>query len=167
MVVFLGGTVGNFAPSQRAGFLAELAAQLAPGDTLLLGTDLVKPLDRLIAAYHDSQGVTAEFIRNVLHVLNREMSADFDVDAFEYVPFWDAGAERVDMRLRTLGEQKVQVPAADLELRLHDGEELLVEVSTKFRPAGIAAELGAAGLRVQEQWTDARGDFALTLATPG
>ena len=164
MVVFLGGTVGNFDPVQRAEFLAELAGQLRPGDTLLLGTDLVKPLDRLVAAYHDSRGVTEEFIRNVLHVVNRETDADFDVSAFEYVPFWDAAKERMDLRLRALGEQKVQIPRADLDLRLHDGEELLVEISTKFRPEGIAAELADAGFSVDHLWTDARGDFALTLA---
>jgi L-histidine N-alpha-methyltransferase len=164
MVVFLGGTVGNFEPGQRREFLDGVAAALRPGDTLLLGTDLVKSADRLIAAYYDSQGVTERFVRNVLHVVNREAAADFDVDAFEYVPLWDPSRERMDLRLRARGEQKVHIPDADLDLRLRDGEEIRVEVSTKFRPAGVVAELAAAGFTVAEQWCDADGDFALTLA---
>lgn len=164
MVAFLGGTVGNLFVEERRAFLGVLADTLEPGDSVLLGTDLVKSADRLIAAYNDSQGVTAAFVRNVLAVLNRELGADFDISAFDYVPFWDASLERMDLRLRAVGDQRVRIPRAQIELELHDGEEIRVEISSKFRPEGIATELEQAGFAVSGFWTDARQDFGLTLA---
>jgi L-histidine Nalpha-methyltransferase len=165
MVAFLGGTIGNLYLEERRAFLGALADVLEPGDTLLLGTDLVKSTDRLIAAYHDRGGVTAEFVLNSLRVLNRELGADFDLEAFSYIPFWDAHMERMDLRLRSETPQLVQIPGADLVLDLAVGEEIRVEISTKFRVSKIAAELEQAGFAVTRVWTDDPGDFALTLAT--
>ncbi|GAA1740257.1 L-histidine N(alpha)-methyltransferase [Aeromicrobium alkaliterrae] len=164
LVAFLGGTIGNFYVEERAAFLGALADSLDPGDALLLGTDVVKDADRLVAAYHDSAGVTAEFILNSLTVLNRELGADFDLDAFVYVPFWDPAMERIDMRLRAETPQRVTLPGADLVVDIAAGEEIRVEISTKFRPENLRDELAAAGFSADpaHQWTD--GDFALTLA---
>lgn len=164
LVAFLGGTIGNLYLEERAAFLGALADSLEPGDWLLLGTDLVKPADRLIAAYNDSAGVTARFVTNSLRVVNRELDADFDLDAFSYVPFWDPQMERMDLRLRAEMPQRVTIPGADMALDLAAGEEIRVEISTKFRRAGITAELAAAGFTVEGVWTDAHDDFALTLA---
>ena len=164
MVAFLGGTIGNLYLEERCAFLGALADVLEPGDSLLLGTDLVKSTDRLIAAYHDPGGVTADFVRNSLRVLNRELGADFDLDAFSYVPFWDAHMERMDLRLRSEVPQTVTIPGADLVLDLAVGEEIRVEISTKFRVSKIADELEQAGFGVTRVWTDAPADFALTLA---
>ncbi|MCW2857267.1 MAG: histidyl-tRNA synthetase [Marmoricola sp.] len=165
MVAFLGGTIGNLYHEERAAFLGALADVLEPGDSLLLGTDLVKSADRLIAAYNDERGVTAEFVLNSLRVLNRELGADFDLDGFSYIPFWDAHMERMDLRLRSEMPQRVTIPGADVVLDLASGEEIRVEISTKFRVSKVAAELEAAGLGVTRVWTDDAGDFALTLAT--
>ena len=164
LVAFLGGTIGNLYVEERAAFLGALADSLDEGDFLLLGTDLVKSADRLIAAYNDPGGVTARFVTNCLRVVNRELGADFDVDAFSYVPFWDPHMERMDLRLRAEMPQRVTIPGAGLTFDLASGEEVRVEISTKFRPDGIRAELAAAGFAVTELWTDAGDDFALTLA---
>lgn len=165
MVAFLGGTIGNLYVEERAAFLGALADNLEVGDSLLLGTDLVKSADRLIAAYNDEAGVTAEFVLNSLRVLNRELGADFDLDGFAYIPFWDAHMERMDLRLRAEMPQRVSIPGAGLTLDLASGEEIRVEISTKFRLDLLAEELGAAGLAVARTWTDDHDDFALTLAT--
>lgn len=162
LVAFLGGTIGNFYVEERAAFLGALADSLEPGDWLLLGTDVVKEADRLVAAYNDSAGVTEQFILNSLTVLNRELDADFDLDAFSYVPFWDPAMERIDMRLRAESPQRVTLPGADLVVDLAAGEEIRVEISTKFRPEKLRRELGEGGFAVEHLWTD--GDFALTLA---
>lgn len=165
MVAFLGGTIGNLYVEERAAFLGALADSLEPGDCLLLGTDLVKASDRLIAAYNDSQGITAAFIMNCLHVVNRELGADFDVDSFSYVPFWDPTMERMDLRLRAEMPQRVTIPGADVTFDLASGEEIRVEISTKFRPDNLRKELTTAGFVVEHLWSD--GDFALTLARRG
>jgi len=165
MVAFLGGTIGNLYREERAAFLGALADVLEPGDSLLLGTDLVKSADRLIAAYNDEAGVTEQFVLNSLRVLNRELGADFDLDGFSYIPFWDAHMERMDLRLRAEMPQRVTIPGADLVLDLASGEEIRVEISTKFRVSKIAAELETAGFGITRVWTDDDGDFALTLAT--
>jgi L-histidine Nalpha-methyltransferase len=165
MIAFLGGTIGNLYLEERAAFLGALADVLEPGDSVLLGTYLVKSADRLIAAYDDADGVTADFVLNALRVLNRELGADFDLDGFSYIPFWDAHMERMDLRLRSEMPQRVSIPGADLVLDLASGEEIRVEISTKFRVSKIAAELEAVGLGVTRVWTDDAADFALTLAT--
>lgn len=165
LVVFLGSTIGNLTPGPRADFLSALSDTLQPGDTLLLGTDLVKDIGRLVRAYDDSAGVTARFNRNVLAVVNRELDADFDLAAFEHVARWNAGEERIEMWLRTSTPQRVRIEALDLSVEFAAGEEMLTEVSCKFRPEGVAEELAAAGLRRTHWWTDQAGDFGLSLAT--
>ncbi|MDN5743784.1 MAG: L-histidine N(alpha)-methyltransferase [Nocardioidaceae bacterium] len=167
MVAFLGGTIGNLYREERGAFLGALADVLEPGDSLLLGTELGKSPERLLAAYPDEAGSTAAFIGNTLTVLNRELSADFDPHAFAYIPFWDPHMQRIDMRLRAQSPQRVQIPGADLELNLATGEEIRVEISTKFQIQGIADELEAVGLQVARTWTDLQEDFALTLAMRG
>ncbi|MFJ2775734.1 L-histidine N(alpha)-methyltransferase [Kitasatospora sp. NPDC087315] len=166
LVAFLGGTLGNLLPAERATFLRGLRAALDPGDFLLLGTDLVKDPRVLVAAYDDAAGVTAEFNRNVLNVLNRELEADFDPDAFEHVAVWDAGQEWIEMRLRSLRAQTVKIPALNLPVHFDRGEELRTEVSAKFRQERVTEELAAAGLRLDHWWTDDEGRFGLSLATP-
>jgi L-histidine N-alpha-methyltransferase len=166
LVAFLGGTIGNFEPVQRAGFLAALASTMAPGDALLLGTDLVKDPARLVAAYDDAAGVTAEFNRNVLRVVNRELGADFDVDRFEHVAVWDDRREWIEMRLRSTVDQRVEISSLGMVVRFAAGEELRTEISAKFRAAGLSRELAAAGLHLTGWWTDPAGDFALSMAMP-
>ena len=164
MVVFLGSTIGNLTPGPRAEFLAALADTMQPGDTLLLGTDLVKDVGRLVRAYDDSAGVTAAFNRNGLAVLNRELHADFDLDAFEHVARWNPDQERIEMWLRSTADQRVRIAHLDLTVDFAAGEEILTEVSCKFRPEGVEAELAAVGLRRTHWWTDGAGDFGLSLA---
>lgn len=164
LVAFLGGTVGNLLPDERSRFLATLAATLAPGDALLLGTDLVKAPARLLAAYDDAQGVTAAFNKNVLQVIARELDADLDVDAFAHVAVWDAEQEWIEMRLEALRPQTVSVRALDLVVELAQGEQIRTEVSAKFREHRVRSELEAAGLQVQRWWTDEAGDFGVSLS---
>ncbi|SUA02834.1 S-adenosyl-L-methionine-dependentmethyltransferase [Mycolicibacterium fortuitum] len=164
LVAFLGSTIGNLTPGPRANFLASLAETLQPGDSVLLGTDLVKDAERLVSAYDDSAGVTAAFNRNVLSVVNRELDADFDLDAFAHVAKWNADEERIEMWLRADAPQKVRVAALDLDVAFGAGEEMLTEVSCKFRADGVADELAKAGLRQTHWWTDEAGDFGLSLA---
>ncbi|MCU7821734.1 L-histidine N(alpha)-methyltransferase [Kitasatospora sp. DSM 101779] len=166
LVAFLGGTLGNFVPAERAGFLRTLRAALEPGDALLLGTDLVKDPAVLVAAYDDAAGVTAEFNKNVLNVLDRELDADFDADAFEHVALWDAEQEWIEMRLRSVRDQTVKIPALDMPVHFEAGEELRTEVSAKFRRERVADELAAAGMRLTHWWTDAAGRFGLSLSEP-
>jgi L-histidine Nalpha-methyltransferase len=164
LFAFLGSTIGNLTAGPRAEFLAALAAVLRPGDSLLLGTDLVKDTDRLVAAYDDSAGVTAQFNRNVLAVINRELDADFDVDAFRHIARWNSEDERMEMWLRAEHKQRVHIAALDLTVEFAGGEEMLTEVSCKFRAESVAAELAQEGLRRTRWWTDDAGDFGLSLA---
>jgi L-histidine N-alpha-methyltransferase len=166
LLAFLGSTIGNLEPAQRRPFLVAVRGTLEPGDAFLLGTDLVKPADRLVAAYDDSRGVTAKFNKNVLAVVNRELGADFDLDAFQHVALWDEQLERIEMRLRSSWEQTVRIAALDLEVPFRRGEQMRTEISAKFRRAGVAAELEQAGLRLTHWWTDPAGDFALSLSVP-
>jgi L-histidine N-alpha-methyltransferase len=166
LVAFLGGTLGNLLPAERAEFLAALRADLAPGDALLLGTDLVKDPAVLVAAYDDAAGVTAEFNKNVLNVLDRELDARFDPEAFEHVAHWDAEREWIEMRLRSRRAQRVAIPALELEVDFAEGEELRTEISAKFRRDKVAAELAAASFALRHWWTDPEGRFGLSLAEP-
>jgi len=166
VIAFLGSTVGNLTPRQRAGFFANVRAGLADGDALLLGTDLVKAPERLVAAYDDARGVTAAFNKNVLTVVNRDLGADFDPAAFEHVAVWDAEAEWIEMRLRSSVDQTVDIGALGLQVHFDRGEQLRTEISAKFRRERVEAELATAGLRVARWWTDDDGDFALSLAVP-
>ncbi|MET8908007.1 L-histidine N(alpha)-methyltransferase [Micromonospora sp. NPDC004551] len=162
LVLFLGGTIGNLLPVERAEFLIAMRAALEPGDWLLVGTDLVKDPAVLVPAYDDAAGVTAEFNRNVLRVINRELGADFDPAAFRHVAVWDPEHEWIEMRLRA--ERPVRVRVLDLDVRFAAGEEMRTEVSAKFRPEGIARELAAAGFARQAFWTDPQGLFGVSLA---
>lgn len=164
LVAFLGSTIGNFEPGPRAEFLARLAHLLEPGDGLLLGFDLTKDPARLIAAYDDPAGVTAEFNRNILAVINRELGARFDLQSFEHRAVWDPDAEQIQMRLRSRVSQRVALPG--FEVSLAAGEEIQTEVSAKFRRPTMTSELAAAGLRPHQWWTDPAEDFALCLAGP-
>ncbi len=166
LVAFLGSTIGNLFPDQRASFLARVRAELLPGDFFLLGSDLVKDPATLVAAYDDSSGVTAEFNKNVLAVLNAELGADFDRDAFEHVAVWDPAAEWIEMRLRSLHDQTVHLPGIGLTVSFGADEEMRTEVSAKFRLAGVKAELAAAGFAMRSWWTDAAGQFGLSLSVP-
>ncbi|MFC8241679.1 L-histidine N(alpha)-methyltransferase [Streptomyces chartreusis] len=164
LVAFLGGTIGNLLPAERAVFLASVRALLSPGDALLLGTDLVKDEQVLVGAYDDAAGVTAAFNKNVLTVIDRELGADFDPGAFEHVAVWDRDNEWIEMRLRSRTDQTVKVPALDLAVHFAAGEEMRTEVSAKFRRDGVRAELSAAGLELAHWWTDGQGRFALSLS---
>ncbi len=161
---FLGSTIGNLDPAQRAAFLTGVRSTLGEGDGFLLGTDLVKSPERLVAAYDDAQGVTAQFNKNVLHVLNRELGADFDPETFRHRVVWDETNERIEMRLESVLAQRVRV--LGLDVAFGRGEQMRTEISTKFRRAGVTEELETAGLRVTHWWTDPAGDFALSLSVP-
>ncbi|MYV57353.1 L-histidine N(alpha)-methyltransferase [Streptomyces sp. SID3212] len=165
LVVFLGGTVGNLLPAERAAFLSSVRSLLEPGDALLLGTDLVKDESVLVRAYDDASGVTAAFNKNVLSVMNRELGADFDPADFEHVALWDQEHEWIEMRLRARRDLTVKIPELDLVVHVDAGEEVRTEVSAKFRQEGVRAELSAAGMELTQWWTDSEGRFALSLAT--
>ncbi|HET7487563.1 MAG TPA: L-histidine N(alpha)-methyltransferase [Acidimicrobiales bacterium] len=164
LVAFLGSTIGNLRPHERKRFLADVASQLAPGDSFLLGTDLVKSPGRLVAAYDDRAGVTAAFNRNVLAVLNRALGADFDLAAFDHVAQWVGDEEWMDLGLRSRIAQSVTIPDPGLTLELAAGETIHTEISAKFRRHGVESELAGAGLSLAEWWTDDEGDFALSLS---
>ncbi|WP_019068359.1 L-histidine N(alpha)-methyltransferase [Streptomyces hokutonensis] len=164
LLAFLGGTIGNLLPAERATFFAGLRALLSPGDALLLGTDLVKDEQVLVRAYDDAAGVTAAFNKNVLTVVDRELGADFDAGAFDHVALWDAENEWIEMRLRSRTDQTVKIPALDLAVDFAAGEELRTEISAKFRKEGVRTELSTAGLELAHWWTDREGRFALSLS---
>ncbi|WP_033441383.1 L-histidine N(alpha)-methyltransferase [Saccharothrix sp. NRRL B-16314] len=164
VVAFLGGTIGNLIPEERDKFFSSVREVLSTGEWLLLGTDLVKDPEVLVRAYDDAQGVTAEFNRNVLRVMNRELDADFDPDDFAHVALWNAEEEWIEMRLRAVRPVKAHVAALDLDVEFAEGEELRTEVSAKFRREGVERELTAAGFTLHRWWTDSEGRFALSLA---
>jgi L-histidine Nalpha-methyltransferase len=165
LVAFLGGTIGNLHPDERGRFFGRIRDLLGPEGRLLLGADLVKDAATLEAAYDDSEGVTAEFNRNVLRAINRELGADFDPEAFEHVAVYDAQAAWIEMRLRARRDQVVRIPGAGLELRIGAGEEIRTEISAKFTPDGLARELAGAGLALEAFFTDPADRFSLALAT--
>jgi L-histidine Nalpha-methyltransferase len=166
LIAFLGGTIGNFRPGPRRSFLARIATLMYPGDRFLLGTDLVKDPAVLEAAYNDSAGITAEFNRNVLRVINRELDANFDPDGFEHVAFWDADNEWIDIRLRSLAEQFIDLRALDMRVHFARNEEMRTEISTKFTRERLEASYAAAGLELDEWWTDPDQLYAVSLARP-
>lgn len=165
MIAFLGGTIGNLLPAERAAFLGHVRSVLEPGEQLLLGTALVVAPEIVVPAYDDAAGVTAEFNRNVLHVLNRELDADFDPAAFDHVALWDAENEWIEMRLRARRDMTVTVGALDLVVRFVAGEELQTEVSAKFRRNGVREMLAGAGFEPTRWWADPFDRFGLSLAT--
>ena len=163
IVAFLGGTIGNLLPAERETFYTSIREVLEPGEWLLLGTDLVKDPATLVAAYDDSAGVTAEFNKNVLRVINRQLGADFDVDAFSHVAIWDPENEWIEMRLRADRAVSVLIPEVHLEIEFAEGEELHTEISAKFHRHGVEAELDKAGFTSAAWWTDSEARFALSL----
>ena len=166
LLAFLGGTVGNLFPVERVEFLAGLRELMDADDRLLLGTDLVKDVPVLEAAYDDAEGVTAAFNRNALRVVNRELRADFPVERFEHRAFFDPDASWIEMRLRSLDDVVVTVAGAGLEVAFDAGEEIRTEISAKFTRARLASELADAGLALERFWTDDAGWFAVSLCAP-
>jgi L-histidine N-alpha-methyltransferase len=166
LVAFLGGTLGNLDGDARPAFYAELHRELRPGDAVLIGADLVKDPGVLVPAYDDAQGVTAEFDKNVLLVLNRELGADFDPESFQHLAVWNAGEERIEMRLRSRRAQAVELPALGMTAEFEEGEEILTEIAVKFRRDRLTAELARDGFQLDHWWTDEQGRFALLLAEP-
>jgi L-histidine N-alpha-methyltransferase len=164
LIAFLGGTIGNLYPEARRDFLSRLAGLMAPEDRLLLGTDLVKDPARLEAAYNDGEGVTAEFNKNVLQVLNRELDADFDLDGFKHVARYDPDEARMDIRLRSLAPQTVSLGQLELAVEFADGEEMRTEISTKFTYEKLDRVYAEAGLAISGWFTDSECDYALSLA---
>lgn len=164
IVMVLGGTIGNLTQGKRRAFLRSLGPLIGTNGFLLIGTDLVKDPAIIEAAYNDAQGVTAAFNRNVLDVINRELHADFDVDAFEHVAFFDREREWIEMRLRATRPMRVSVEDLDLVVNFAAGEEMRTEISTKFTPARLASDLASAGLVEAAQYRDPDGLYALTLA---
>jgi len=166
LFAFLGGTIGNFRPGPRRSFLARIATLMYPEDRFLLGTDLVKDRATLEAAYNDAAGVTSEFNKNVLNVLNHELDANFDLGAFEHVAFWDEDNEWIDIRLRALSEQFVDLRELDMRAHFSRNEEMRTEISTKFTRERIESSYDDAGLGLVEWWTDPDELYALSLAKP-
>jgi L-histidine Nalpha-methyltransferase len=166
VIALLGGTIGNFEPAQRASFLRRVCNLLGPDDRFLLGTDLIKDRETLEAAYNDAAGITAEFNKNVLAVLNRELDCDFDLDQFEHTAFWDDENLWVDIRLRSLARQVVRIGALDMLIPFDRGEEMRTEISTKFARDGLEGIYREAGLDLTDWWTDEDGLFGLSLARP-
>ncbi len=163
-IAFLGGTLGNLIPDERAVFLADVASALVDGEFLVLGIGLVIDPDVLVPAYDDAAGVTAQFNANVLSVLNARLGANFDPKKFVHVALWNSEEEWIEMRLRATQAQHVHVADLGLDVTFDSGEELRTEISAKFRPDGIERELVEAGFRVDEFWTDSQERFALVLA---
>lgn len=166
LFAFLGSTIGNLPPPERHRFLTDVRRVLAPADRFLVATDLVKPVERLLAAYDDAAGVTAEFNRNLLHVLNRELGANFVPERFAHVALWDEPSSWVELRLRATEDMRVAIPGVDMTVTFAAGEDLHTEISTKFRTDQVAAELDEAGMAVIDRWVDPHGDYLLTLARP-
>ncbi len=165
MIAFLGGTIGNLVPAERAEFLTAIHEVLEPGEHLLLGAGLVVDPSILVPAYDDAAGVTAEFNRNVLHVLNARLSADFQPDKFRHIALWDAENEWIEMRLEATEDMRVTVADLDLLVDFARGEQMRTEISAKFRPEGLDTELSAAGFTLDKAWTDPDTRFTLVLAT--
>jgi L-histidine N-alpha-methyltransferase len=166
LFAFLGGTIGNLDPEQRRAFLLSLGEVMDDDDRLLLGTDLVKDRTRLVNAYDDEAGVTAEFNRNVLHVLNRELGANFVPEQFDHVARWNEQDQRIEMWLRSVMDQRIRVADLDLDLFFGTGEEMLTEISSKFSPETIGTELEGCGFSVESMWLSDGDEFLMTLARP-
>ena len=166
MVAFLGGTIGNLTPDQRARFLFDLNCTMSSDDSLLIGTDLVKDPRRLVAAYDDAAGVTADFNRNVLHVLNEQLGGDFDPELFRHVALWNEDEQWIEMRLRAQEATEVSLTEAGITVQFDEGEDLLTEISAKFTPERVEQELTQAGFVVEGMWGAEDGEFLLTLAHP-
>jgi L-histidine N-alpha-methyltransferase len=166
MIAFLGGTIGNLNPTQRARFLFDLNCTMSSDDSVLIGTDLVKDKSRLVAAYDDAAGVTADFNRNVLHVLNEQLGGDFDPARFRHVALWNEDEQWIEMRLRADEPSEVSLREAGITVQFDQDEDLLTEISAKFTPERVERELSDAGFVVEGMWGAEDGEFLLTLAHP-
>jgi L-histidine Nalpha-methyltransferase len=164
LVLFLGGSIGQLRPDQRAEFLQRIRGAFRPGDMLLLGVDLVKDPAKLTAAYNDSAGVSAAFSKNLLSVLNTNVGANFNLDAFDHVVTWQGEAECVEMWLQSRISQVVRLSEIDLSVEFAAGERLWMSMSAKFRQDGIRKELESAGFSLRRWWTDPHGQYALSLS---
>jgi L-histidine N-alpha-methyltransferase len=164
LIAFLGGTIGNLYPDERAAFLCRIAGLLDPEDHLLLGTDLVKDVKRLELAYDDPAGVTAEFNKNVLCVLNRELGGDFDLDTFAHDSHFDVEHEWIDIGLRSLVAQDVHLANLDLTVHFDEDEVMRTEISTKFTRPRLEESYAGTGLKLASWFTDPAEDYALSLA---
>jgi L-histidine Nalpha-methyltransferase len=162
----LGGTIGNLNPTQRARFLFDLNCTMSSDDSVLIGTDLVKDRSRLVAAYDDAAGVTADFNRNVLHVLNDQLGGDFDPDRFRHVALWNEDEQWIEMRLRADEASEVSLTEAGITVQFDQDEDLLTEISAKFTPERVERELSDAGFVAEGMWGAEDGEFLLTLAHP-
>ena len=163
LILFLGSNIGNFDPPGAREFLAEIRRALNPGDGLLLGADLVKPVEQLMLAYDDPLGVTAAFNKNLLVRMNRELEANFDLKAFEHRAVWNPIDRRVEMHLVSVRPQTVAIPRAGVEVRFEDGESIWTESSYKYEPQEVIELVSAAGFASHGQWIDPEARFALTL----
>jgi dimethylhistidine N-methyltransferase len=160
LVLFLGSTIGNFEPDSAIDFLYAIRQSMAPGDALLLGTDLVKPVEHLLAAYDDPTGVTAAFNLNLLARINRELAADFDLRQFEHVVRYAPEARRIEMHLRSRVHQTVNIPRADLTVDFVRHETIRTETCHKFTPSQICEMARLSGFRVASAWTDEEWPFS-------
>jgi L-histidine Nalpha-methyltransferase len=167
LLLYIGSSIGNFEPSESARLLRRLRAQLAPGDSLLLGVDLVKDERVLLRAYDDAAGVTAAFNKNLLARLNRELAAGFDLDAFTHRAVWNPVRSRIEMHLESRAAQRVRIAALDLEVEFDAGETLHTENSYKYRPGQPEEMLTRAGLTPAASWTDPHGWFVVCLGVAG
>ncbi len=164
LVLYIGSSIGNFEPEAATALLTAVRAELAPGDTLLLGADQVKDRAALLAAYDDAQGITAQFNCNVLSRINRELGADFNLDAFAHEARWNEAAQRIEMHLCSRMAQSVHLPALDLTVHFSAGETIHTENSYKFTDERVLTMLRQAGFTLRREWKDERGWFAVYLA---
>jgi L-histidine N-alpha-methyltransferase len=166
LVAFLGGTLGNLEELERRVLLRAVRRELGPQDRLLVGTDLVKDKSRLEAAYNDSEGVTAEFNRNVLNVINANLDGNFEPQRFDHVAHYDERLERIEMRLRAREAHSARIHQLALDVEFQRGEDIRTEISCKFTHRRLSREYAAAGLELLEWHTDPEGLFALSLTAP-
>ncbi len=166
LALFLGGTIGNFDRGEAVLFLGDIRSRLRPGDGFLIGTDLMKPVPALLAAYDDALGVTAAFNKNLLVRLNREVDADFDLARFDHEARWNDAERRVEMHLVARSAQRVTLRALDLVVEFREGEMIWTESSYRYEKEELPAMAARSGFDCLEQWADEEWSFAETLLTP-
>lgn len=164
IVLNIGSSIGNFEPCEARNILRNVHRQLDCSDTLLVGTDMVKPERVLVPAYDDSQGVTAEFNLNVLKRLNAELHANFLPEAFAHRVVWNERLTRMEMHLESLQSQAVSIPLAGLNLEFEAGETIHTENSYKYTPSSLRELFEDSGFALRNQWRDDNGWYAVTLA---